>query len=432
MSNFANVYVGAAPDDGTGTPLRNAFQLINTNFANIASGNANITISSPVATVAGRTGNIVLTVNDVYGAASVAYIDAVATAANTYVDGVAASIGSTNVAVLNTRISTIDANLGVATNNITTLFSNAATQTTALVDLGFDVSTLRTSLDSAVATLANTSAVAYTAAANISLIYLALGNNSVRFGNIESNIALNDGAITNLVISTESLHANTHSQQSAITELQSRADAADSSIGSITANWQSNAAVQSLAIGNLSVITTTLSNQITGANAAIVAANTAVVSYVDTLNSAMSANVANVANDHNNLNGALNNITLLFANAAIQAAEIVSINSNVAAANAAIITANTSMKGYVDYNVQQVDDQVHTVSTALVSIINNQAAANAAIITANTSMKSYVDTQISGNIQYTMGNYRNWTSGNVTTISSALDQLAARLKAAGF
>jgi hypothetical protein len=32
---------------------------------------------------------------------------------------------------------------------------------------------------------------------------------------------------------------------------------------------------------------------------------------------------------------------------------------------------------------------------------------------------------------YTMGNYQNWTS-NVTTVSSALDQLAARLKAAGF
>jgi hypothetical protein len=31
---------------------------------------------------------------------------------------------------------------------------------------------------------------------------------------------------------------------------------------------------------------------------------------------------------------------------------------------------------------------------------------------------------------YTMGNYQNWTS-NVTTISSALDQLAERLKALG-
>jgi hypothetical protein len=38
---------------------------------------------------------------------------------------------------------------------------------------------------------------------------------------------------------------------------------------------------------------------------------------------------------------------------------------------------------------------------------------------------------VTGSIAYIMGNYHNWTS-NVNTISSALDQLAARLKAAGF
>ena len=33
MSNFANVYLGAAPNDETGDPLRNAFDKINRNFA---------------------------------------------------------------------------------------------------------------------------------------------------------------------------------------------------------------------------------------------------------------------------------------------------------------------------------------------------------------------------------------------------------------
>jgi hypothetical protein len=35
------------------------------------------------------------------------------------------------------------------------------------------------------------------------------------------------------------------------------------------------------------------------------------------------------------------------------------------------------------------------------------------------------------NVSYTMANYQNWTS-NVSTVGGALDQLAARLKAAGF
>lgn len=75
MSNFANVYLGASPNDETGDPLRNAFQKINQNFANIANGTAEITIVSPVNSVAGRAGNVVLTVNDVAGAASVAYVN---------------------------------------------------------------------------------------------------------------------------------------------------------------------------------------------------------------------------------------------------------------------------------------------------------------------------------------------------------------------
>jgi hypothetical protein len=36
--NFANVNIGTTAGDGTGDPLRLAFTKINTNFANIASG----------------------------------------------------------------------------------------------------------------------------------------------------------------------------------------------------------------------------------------------------------------------------------------------------------------------------------------------------------------------------------------------------------
>jgi hypothetical protein len=59
----------------------------------------------------------------------------------------------------------------------------------------------------------------------------------------------------------------------------------------------------------------------------------------------------------------------------------------------------------------------------------------------NTSVSAYLPTHtgnvtagnitVTGNIAYIMANYQNWTS-NVSTISSALDQLAARLKLAGY
>lgn len=64
--SFANVNLGTNPGDGTGDPLRTAFNTINNNFANIANGS--VSVNAPVQSVAGRTGNVVLTVNDLLGA----------------------------------------------------------------------------------------------------------------------------------------------------------------------------------------------------------------------------------------------------------------------------------------------------------------------------------------------------------------------------
>jgi hypothetical protein len=80
--SLANVNIGHAPDDHTGDTLRAAFNTINHNFANLAAingnanvvvyaaGNANVTATyTPgVETVAGRKGNVILTVTDVIGA----------------------------------------------------------------------------------------------------------------------------------------------------------------------------------------------------------------------------------------------------------------------------------------------------------------------------------------------------------------------------
>lgn len=135
MSTFANVYIGAAANDGTGDPLRNAFQKINTNFANINSGGSG---GGVVTSVAGRGGNVVLTTNDVLGAASVAYVNSVVGSPNQIQNGLSqvkipVADGNVTLTVNDTLTWTFDnsGNLTLpATGNI-----NYASGAPALIDL---------------------------------------------------------------------------------------------------------------------------------------------------------------------------------------------------------------------------------------------------------------------------------------------------------
>ena len=70
---LSNVNIGTGPSAGDGDPLRSAFTIINNNFQ-IVTNNVNA-LTNSVNSVAGRTGNVILTVNDVIGAASVAYVN---------------------------------------------------------------------------------------------------------------------------------------------------------------------------------------------------------------------------------------------------------------------------------------------------------------------------------------------------------------------
>lgn len=80
---FANVNIGTAPGYGDGDPLRNAFDKINKNFANAQISFSDISLTAPVQTVAGKTGDVILSVNDIAGAASTGYVNGLVTAANT-------------------------------------------------------------------------------------------------------------------------------------------------------------------------------------------------------------------------------------------------------------------------------------------------------------------------------------------------------------
>jgi len=62
---LSNVNIGTGPSAGDGDPLRSAFSTINNNFQ-IVTNNVNA-LTNSVTSVAGRTGNVTLTVNDLLG-----------------------------------------------------------------------------------------------------------------------------------------------------------------------------------------------------------------------------------------------------------------------------------------------------------------------------------------------------------------------------
>ena len=95
--------------------------------------------------------------------------------------------------------------------------------------------------------------------------------------------------------------------------------------------------------------------------------------------------------------------------------------ANVAGANAAIITANTNMKSYVDSAITTVNGNIVTANNNVVAYVNslnttmaaNVAGANLAIITANNAMKVYVDNQTYTNVN--VSNYLSNYTGNIST-----------------
>ena len=183
-----DIDVGSFAGDGTGDPLRDAFTKINENFTELYSGNVQVTAANVlVYSVAGRTGNIVLTVNDVSQAASKGYVD----------NSIAANLANVTTTITNSLNANITAANAVISNHagrITTLESNSAAQATQinnLVSVKANVSYVDTSIGLALssnAILANVVSVnANVAAANAEILTRASLNGANFFGNVEAN-----------------------------------------------------------------------------------------------------------------------------------------------------------------------------------------------------------------------------------------------------
>ena len=82
---LSNVNIGTGPSAGDGDPLRSAFATINTNFQ-IVTNNVN-SLTNSVTSVAGRTGNVILTITDIVGLNTTYATQANLTAANVAMKG---------------------------------------------------------------------------------------------------------------------------------------------------------------------------------------------------------------------------------------------------------------------------------------------------------------------------------------------------------
>jgi hypothetical protein len=182
------ITTGNVAGDGTGDPLRDAFTKINENFTELYSGNVQVTAANVlVYSVAGRTGNIVLTVNDVAQAASKSYV-------NTAIASNLANVTGSITNSLNANITAANAVISNHAARITTLESNAATQATAITNLTNTRATIAyvdTSIGLALsgnAILANVAAVnANVSAANAAILLRANLTGANFSGNITAN-----------------------------------------------------------------------------------------------------------------------------------------------------------------------------------------------------------------------------------------------------
>ena len=224
-----------------------------------------------------------------------------------------------------------------------------------------------------------------------------------------------------------------------------------------TATYTGNVTAGNVSATNLTNQYNFLQGEIDGANAAIITANTAMKSYVDAANTVMTNYV-------NNQVTTANTAMKSYVDAAntIQSNQINTINNNIIGANAAIQTlsanvgafetaTNLSLAG-ANAAIQSTNANIgsfYTYANATYSTIANAASlqsqitgANAAIITANTAMKAYVDaanTVQSDQIQTISANlgayeiYANAAitsiNGNVTAANAAIQTLSANVGA---
>jgi hypothetical protein len=450
------IFTGNSASDGGGDPLRTAFTKINANFTELYSGNIQVTAANVlVKSVAGRTGNVILSVSDIANAASVGYVN------NAIAANIANYSGSV-INVINANVAAANATISDHSPRISILESNSATQASqinSLVTIKANVSYVNTQVENALSNsivAANMASInANINAANLAIISLkanaATQENEIyglRANIIAANININ-GLVNNAAAQGASLTyltANAVNQNNFIISLQGNDSVLFNNVSSLTANsatqeseiisLRANITAANIKITNLLSNASTQESEISNLGANIIAANAKITTLLsnatiqDSAISWLNSNIfaANIAISALQSNAATQEISLigLLSNAATQATQLNSINANLGAyqilanANAATqATAFTSINNsfnfvnnsiqYTNVNVAAVAANVDTLFTisnlgnvAFADVYGSIAVTNANVTAANATMltKSNLSGAVfTGNIQ---------------------------------
>ena len=305
---LSNVNIGTGPSAGDGDPLRSAFATINTNFQ-IVTNNVNA-LSNSVTSVAGRTGNVILTTQDIVGINNYALSTSL-TAANVGMKGYVDNKITANIALLvNSAPSTLD--------TIRELADAIGDDPNFAVNIALSVSSANTKMRDYVDGQI-TAANAGVTSANLGLKgYVDLANTIQSAQITAANLAITSA---NIGIIGYIDQANTIQASAIVAANLGMKGYVDSVAGSsysnvntlayLTTNSYATQAFVNQANTSLKVYT---DGQVTAANAGVTSANIGMLGYVF------------------NANATLRSYT----------------DGQITAANAGVTSANLGMKGYVD------------------------------------------------------------------------------------
>ena len=350
------------------------------------------TPSVPLRTVAGRTGDVVLTTNDIIGLRSTFSSNA--------------DIQSVVDAKISANISSL---IGTAPGVLDTLGEIAD----ALNDDANVYNTLATSI-----TTGNTNLKGYTdnlvTTANVNMkgyVDAEITAIGAHYGNADVLAYLNDNSYaTETYVTT----ANTNVVgyvDGQVTTLNSAITTAnlnlkgyvDGEIATVTAGHYSNTEVLAYLTDNSyateTYVTTANTNvvgyvdgQVTTLNSSITTANTNVVGYVDDAVSTANVNLKGYTDNqfttgNTNVVGYVDN-AVSTANVNLKGYVDSEISDTVSATGSSIAEANTNMRGYVDGQVTTLNSSITTANTNVVGYVDS------AVSTANVNLKGYVDNEL--------------------------------------
>lgn len=407
--NLSNVNLGTGPGVGDGDPIRSAFNIINNNFAIIT---ANAVTSTPVRSVAGRTGNVTLTTADIVGLSPsmLVNLSAVNTSIlpqndNAYTLG-AGSKRFANVFATYANIENINGTiLQSAQPNITSLgvltsLSVSGNLTVNGTTTYINATNLEVSDKNILIAKGSTSNLATNGAGitvdyvNASLDYNAVsdrwqfnrpldldGHNISTTANVSTGNLLISGNLiigANVIRASDlsSLIANTSSQESRIQALISNAGAQSGSLATLTAN----AAVQA---GNIATLFSNASSQ--QSQIATIFANLGSVAgsltYLGTNAEIQHQSILILQGNVVNLEA---NVTSLTSNAAVQAGLLADLltNAGVQSGQLSTLTSNAAVQSG---DIATLLANAGTQAGELATLTSNAAAQAGELITLTTN-----------------------------------------------